>query len=168
MSHIVVLGAGIGGVSMTFELREALGKQHKITLVNDNPYFQFTPSNPWVGVGWREKANITVELAPLMKKHGVDFLQASAEKLEPDTNTLRVSQGRVLTYDYLVIATGPGTGFRRDRSVWVRRDIPNRSVRSIMLQKRMKPGRRFATIPARLSLARCRARPVMDLLMNTP
>ncbi len=111
MSHIVVLGAGIGGVSMTFELREALDKQHKITLVNDNPYFQFTPSNPWVGVGWREKANITVELAPLMKKHGVDFLQASAEKLEPDTNTLRVSQGRVLTYDYLVIATGPELAF---------------------------------------------------------
>jgi sulfide:quinone oxidoreductase len=53
MAHVVVMGAGIGGISMTFELRESLAKDHKITLVSNNPYFQFTPSNPWVGQGRR-------------------------------------------------------------------------------------------------------------------
>lgn len=51
MARIIVLGAGIGGISMAYELKEALGRAHAITLVSNNPYFQFTPSNPWVGVG---------------------------------------------------------------------------------------------------------------------
>ncbi|MGE3247527.1 MAG: NAD(P)/FAD-dependent oxidoreductase, partial [Beijerinckiaceae bacterium] len=90
MAHVVVLGAGIGGVSMTYELREKLGKAHQITLVNNNPYFQFTPSNPWVGVGWRDKKSITIELDSLMKKFGVAFVHASAEKLHADQNKLEV------------------------------------------------------------------------------
>ena len=48
MSHIVVLGAGTGGMPAAYELREKLGREHRITLVNAVDYFQFVPSNPWV------------------------------------------------------------------------------------------------------------------------
>ena len=67
-ADIVVLGAGLGGISMVFDLKAELGKNHQIVLVNKTESFQFTPSNPWVGVGWRTKGDITIELAPLMKK----------------------------------------------------------------------------------------------------
>ena len=53
MAKIVVIGAGIGGMSAAYELREALGKAHEITLVGQGPEFGFTPSNPWLAVGWR-------------------------------------------------------------------------------------------------------------------
>ena len=46
MSRIVVLGAGLGGMPAAYELRELLDKQHTITVVNANEYFQFVPSNP--------------------------------------------------------------------------------------------------------------------------
>ena len=55
MAHIVVLGAGTGGMPAAYELREELASAHRITVVNAVDYFQFVPSNPWVAVGWRER-----------------------------------------------------------------------------------------------------------------
>jgi len=46
MSHIVVLGAGTGGMRAAYELREKLGREHRVTVVNAVDYFQFVPSNP--------------------------------------------------------------------------------------------------------------------------
>ena len=36
-----------------YEIRELLGKEHRVTVVNSTDYFQFVPSNPWLAVGWR-------------------------------------------------------------------------------------------------------------------
>ena len=55
MAHIVIMGAGIGGMPAAYELRALLPKEHRITVVNATDTFQFTPSNPWVAVGWRER-----------------------------------------------------------------------------------------------------------------
>jgi len=111
MARIIVLGAGIGGVSMAYELRAAVAREHAITLVSNNPYFQFTPSNPWVGVGWRTKADITVELAPLAAKFGIEFVQQTAQRLHPAENRLELADGRSISYEYIVIATGPELAF---------------------------------------------------------
>ena len=51
MAHIVILGAGTGGMSAAYELRAQIDKAHRITVVNALDYFQFVPSNPWVAVG---------------------------------------------------------------------------------------------------------------------
>ena len=48
MVHIVVLGAGIGGMPTAFELRNKLDSSHRITVVNAVDYFQFVPSNSWL------------------------------------------------------------------------------------------------------------------------
>ncbi len=42
-ADIVVLGAGLGGISMVFDLKAELGKSHRITLINKTESFQFTP-----------------------------------------------------------------------------------------------------------------------------
>lgn len=111
MAHIIVLGAGVGGISAAYELRNALGRQHKITLLSNLPYFQFTPSNPWVGVGWRKRQDITIDLAPLMAKRGIAFDATGAARLNPAENLIELNDGRAFTYDYLVIATGPELAF---------------------------------------------------------
>ncbi|AXS39844.1 FAD-dependent oxidoreductase [Breoghania sp. L-A4] len=111
MAHIVILGGGIAGVSAAYEIHEALGKSHKVTVVSKAPYFQFTPSNPWVAVKWRTKADITIDLATTLPRHGVDFIHASAEKVMPEDNKVALSSGEPIAYDYLVIATGPELAF---------------------------------------------------------
>ncbi len=111
MAHIVILGGGVAGVSAAYEVREALGKAHKVTVVSKAPYFQFTPSNPWVAVKWRTKEDITVDLASTLPRHGVDFVHASAEKVLPEENKVELSTGGPIAYDYLIIATGPELAF---------------------------------------------------------
>ena len=111
MAHIVVLGAGLGGSIQAFEIRENVGKDHQITCISNKPYFQFTPSNPWAGVGWRKKKEITVELEPVMKKRGIDFICDGATKLDPEENRIELESGKSVSYDFLVIATGPELAF---------------------------------------------------------
>ncbi len=111
MAHVVVLGAGLGGSIQAFELRETLGSSHKVTCISNKSYFQFTPSNPWAGVGWRKKEEITVELEAPMTRRGIDFICDPAKKLDPENNRIELESGKTVDYDYLVIATGPDLAF---------------------------------------------------------
>ena len=81
MSHIVVLGAGIGGMPCAYELKSVLGSYHKITLINERDYFQFTPSNPWVAVGKRQRNAITFKIRPYLEKKKIDFIDKRLIKL---------------------------------------------------------------------------------------
>ena len=111
MADIVVLGAGLGGSIQTYELKETLSKNDKLTVISNKPYFQFTPSNPWAGVGWRKKDDIIIDLAPVMKRRGIEFICDGAEKLDPDAQVITLASGKEVSYDYLVIATGPDLAF---------------------------------------------------------
>ena len=111
MAHIVVLGAGIGGMSAAYEIREKLGKDHRVTLVGESEQFSFTPSNPWVAVGWRKPAEIQVGVRPHLARKGIEFDAGGAQRVVPEASHLLMRDGRRLDYDYLVIATGPRLAF---------------------------------------------------------
>ena len=111
MAHIVVLGAGTGGMPAAYELREELGSEHEITMVNEREYFQFVPSNPWVAVGWRDRDNITFDIRPHLERKGINFVAKRCDKIDAGGNTLTFDDGETLQYDYLVIATGPRLAF---------------------------------------------------------
>ncbi len=111
MAHIVILGAGTGGMPAAYEMREALGKEHKITVVNAVDYFQFVPSNPWIGVGWRERDDITFPIRPYLERKGIDFVAQRVDKIDADNSRLELANGESLAYDYLLIATGPKLAF---------------------------------------------------------
>ncbi|RTZ76314.1 MAG: NAD(P)/FAD-dependent oxidoreductase [Gammaproteobacteria bacterium] len=111
MAHIVVLGAGTGGMPAAYELRDILGTEHQVTLINERDYFQFVPSNPWVAVGWRDRASITFDIRPHVERKGINFIAKRVEKINAENNKLEFSDGEGLDYDYLVIATGPRLAF---------------------------------------------------------
>lgn len=111
MASIVVLGAGIGGMSVAYELRALLGKEHAVTVVGEGGQFSFTPSNPWVAVGWRKPSDIQIGVRPHLAKKGIAFEDAGAAEVLPAENRLRLRDGRELAYDYLVITTGPRLAF---------------------------------------------------------
>jgi len=111
MAKIVVMGAGIGGISQVYELRKALGNDHDIVLVGDSDHFEFTPSNPWVAVGWRKAEQIKVNLPELMSKYGIQFNSSGVQRLHPEENRLELNDESSISYDYLVIATGPKLAF---------------------------------------------------------
>ncbi len=111
MAHIVILGAGIGGLPMAYDMQRLIGPHDKITVVSNVDYFHFVPSNPWVAVNWRKRDDIQFPIAPYLAKKGIDFVAVGAKRLHPQENRLELVDGRSITYDYLVLATGPKLAF---------------------------------------------------------
>lgn len=111
MAHIAILGAGTGGMPAAYELRAALGSQHRITVVNAVDYFQFVPSNPWLAVGWRTRSAITFPITPHLKRRNIEFIAQSVCKIDAAQNRLEMADGSNLCYDHLLITTGPKLSF---------------------------------------------------------
>ncbi|CAD6875051.1 NAD(P)/FAD-dependent oxidoreductase [Methylomonas fluvii] len=111
MARIVVLGAGIGGVPMAYEMKETVGNAHEVVVISDSPTFHFVPSNPWVPPKWRKPEDLKIELAPVMAKKGINFIQKAAIKVDPANNKIDLADGSSVEYDYLIIATGPRLAF---------------------------------------------------------
>lgn len=111
MARIVILGAGIGGVPMAYEMKETVGNNHDVIVISDTPTFHFVPSNPWIPPKWRKPEDLKIELAPVMKKKGIEFIQKAAAKVDPVNNQVLLDDGSAVAYDFLVIATGPRLAF---------------------------------------------------------
>ncbi|MCP5266974.1 MAG: NAD(P)/FAD-dependent oxidoreductase [Burkholderiaceae bacterium] len=111
MAHIVIMGAGIGGLPMAFEMKGLARPGDRITVVSNTPRFHFVPSNPWVAVSWRKRGDIELSLAEVLGRKGIDAITVGARRVHPEQNQLELEDGRMLDYDYLVIATGPKLAF---------------------------------------------------------
>ena len=111
MAHIVIIGAGIGGMPAAYEMRERLPKEHRVTVVSAVDYFQFVPSNPWIAVGWRQREDIVLQVGPLLAKKGIEFIAQAVTAIDAPGNQLTLANGEALAYDYLVITTGPKLSF---------------------------------------------------------
>ncbi len=111
MAHVVIIGAGLGGVPCAYEMRKRLSKAHRVTLIGSSPYFEFTPSNPWVAVGWRNLAKTRIALREPLAAKGIDWIEHPVVSIDAERRTLTLADGRSIDYDYLVIATGPKLAF---------------------------------------------------------
>jgi len=111
MAHIVILGAGIGGMPMAYEMRETARPEDKITVISNTATFHFVPSNPWVAVNWRGRKDIEFEAAPYLAKKNIEFIAVGAKRVHPDRNEVELADGRHVGYDFLIIATGPKLAF---------------------------------------------------------
>ncbi len=111
MAHVVILGAGLGGMPMAYEMQAALRPGDKVTVLGNGPNFHFVPSNPWVAVNWRKRKDIEFAVAPCLEKRGIAFNPAGAKRVHPERNAIELNDGGTLNYDYLVIATGPKLAF---------------------------------------------------------
>lgn len=112
MAHIVFVGAGIGGMSGAYELRGKLAKnQHNISLINDGRLFQFVPSNPWIAVGWRKRKQTSLDAGKYLAKKGIRFIPHALTHLDAEAGRLTLRDGSQISYDYLVITTGPKLNF---------------------------------------------------------
>ena len=107
MSRIVVMGAGLGGMSAAYELRDTLGAGHEITVVGQGPHFGFTPSNPWLAVGWRKPEAITLPAAECLGRKGIRFVPDGVICIDAGANRVLTTAGEEIGYDYLLICTGP-------------------------------------------------------------
>ena len=111
MAHIVIIGAGIGGMPMAYEMQELARPGDRVTVVSNAPTFHFVPSNPWVAVNWRKRDDLEFPVAEYLGRKGIGFTAAGAKRVHPERNQVELGDGTMLDYDFLVIATGPRLAF---------------------------------------------------------
>ncbi len=108
--RILVLGSSFGGFNAAIRLRKLLGGEHGITVVSADPMFTFTPSLPWVAMGWREPSTIQHPVAERLRKAGISHTQDTITRLEPAA-CRAIGESGTYDYDYLVAATGSELDF---------------------------------------------------------
>jgi sulfide:quinone oxidoreductase len=111
MAHIVILGAGLGGMSMAYEMKAMARPGDRVTVISRDARFHFVPSNPWVAVDWRKRKDIEIDPAEPLAKKGIEFIPIGARRVDPEGNRIVLEDDRIIEYDYLVIATGPKLAF---------------------------------------------------------
>jgi len=125
MAKILVLGAGISGHTAAAFLKKKLGSKHHVVVVSPAAYYQWIPSNIWVGVGKMTIDQVRFKLKPVYDRWKIDFKQAKATTLFPEggaamdrpyvaiehTGEERRGEVEYVDYDYLVNATGPKLNF---------------------------------------------------------
>jgi len=111
MAQVVVLGAGLSGTLMAYELVPQLRPDDRLTVIGQGPRYHFVPSNPWVAIGWRERSDIEIDLAEVMRHKGIRYLSQGARRVHPQENRIELEDGSSVAYDYLVIGTGPDLAF---------------------------------------------------------
>jgi sulfide:quinone oxidoreductase len=112
MAKVVVLGAGIGGISAAYELRSLLGDKAEVTVVSDSAWFQFVPSNPWVALNWRKPEDIEIHLPDVLARFGIGFEAGGAKHILTAENSIELNDGRRLAYDLSRHRDGAGARFR--------------------------------------------------------
>ncbi len=118
-ARIVIVGSGLGGLGMANRLRKQLDGA-KITLLDAKKVHHYQPGFTLVATGiWPvgKVSNTNKELIPA----GVDWIQEMAREFKPDSNQVVTDSGRVLDYDYLVVATGVHLDFEQIEGMDVNR-----------------------------------------------
>ncbi|ACK70124.1 FAD-dependent pyridine nucleotide-disulphide oxidoreductase [Gloeothece citriformis PCC 7424] len=110
MSHIVIIGAGIGGLPTAYELRHLLPKSHQITLISESESFTFIPSLPWVALGLKSLKQIQLNIPKLIQNKGIEWVLGKVTGLDPQAQQINVGN-TMIKYDYLIIATGASLNF---------------------------------------------------------
>ena len=76
MAEVVVIGAGLSGTLMAYELLPQMRKDDRLTVVSQGAVYHFVPSNPWVAIGWRKQSEIEIDLVEVMKRKRIQLLTA--------------------------------------------------------------------------------------------
>lgn len=103
---VVVLGGSFGGLTAALEVKRLAGDLVDVTLISADKDFVFLPSLPWLILGSRKQADITLGAADILEPRGIAFIHETVQAVKPDT--LKVcTENQEYPYDYLVISTGP-------------------------------------------------------------
>lgn len=104
--HVVVVGAGWGGSTVSKYVRMLSDQRVDVTLIEPNPAFVSCPISNLVLAGQRQLSDITHSYDQLVARHGVRLVRGRVEAVDADQRQVRLEDGSRIGYDRLVLAPG--------------------------------------------------------------
>ncbi len=106
MRRLVILGAGTAGTMMANHLRPKLGSSEwSIAIVDQEKTHYYQPGFLFLPFDTYKPKQLKRPIEKFIPK-GVDLVKEAIDRIVPETNSVRLADGRVLDYDILIIATG--------------------------------------------------------------
>ena len=105
LPHVVILGAGFGGLTAA----RALTKHAQVSLIDRHNFQTFLPLLYQVSTAGLAADHVAYPIRGALRKTNVQFRMGTPEKLNAATNELTLADGQVIKFDHLVIAMGSTT-----------------------------------------------------------
>jgi NADH:ubiquinone reductase (H+-translocating) len=101
--HIVIVGAGFGGIEVAKALQ---GASASVTVIDRRNYTLFQPLLYQVATAALSPADIATPIRALLHASNIDMLLDEVVELDAEGAQIKTRSGRQLGYDLLVLATG--------------------------------------------------------------
>ena len=103
--RVLIAGGGAAGITVAARLRRTGPADLDIAVIESSDVHYYQPAFTLVGAG-AYKLDATRKSEAKLIPSGVTHIAAAVKEFEPANNRVTLSDGTVVTYDYLVVATG--------------------------------------------------------------
>ena len=126
MRKILILGGGTGGTIMANKLRSILDRSEwGITLVDQYKTHYYQPGFLFIPFGIYNKNDVIKPKSDFFPP-GVNVIFSEIDLIEGDKNQVKLGNGKILNYDYMILATG--TQIRPDETPGLKMDLWYKSI----------------------------------------
>ena len=106
MKKILILGGGTAGTMAANKLRKALPiSEWSVTVVDADDKHRYQPGFLFMPFGTYKPEQVTKSRRKYLSK-GVSLVYGQIDQVDADANSVLLTDGQKLTYDYLIIASG--------------------------------------------------------------
>lgn len=135
MEHVVIIGNGISGVTLSRHIRKLSDK--KITIISaESDYFFSRTALMYVYMGHLKFEHTQPYENWFWKKNNIELKKGYINSIDTDNKTLYFAEGDQMSYDKLVIATGskpnkfgwPGEDLKGVQGLYSKQDLENLEI----------------------------------------
>src|SRR6266545_3945241 len=106
LKNMLILGAGTAGTIMANHLRKKVDRSSwRIQIVDEQPGHYYQPGFLFMPFGIYTEKDVIKPKRRFIPR-GVEYVEASVERIDAEKNRVRLANGSELPYDVLIIATG--------------------------------------------------------------
>jgi len=102
---IVIVGGGLAGISTASRLSNMLSNAHITVIEPNQKSVSYQPGNTFIGGGIYSKDDVMYDTNHFIPD-GVEMIWEKATEFDPDNDRLTTSTGKIISYDFLVVAAG--------------------------------------------------------------
>jgi NADH:ubiquinone reductase (H+-translocating) len=106
--HVIIVGAGFAGLSAVGRLRRA---PVRVTIIDRNLYSTFQPLLYQVATGGLNPGDISYPVGSFTARRHTRYMRGDLATVDAQARHVRLTDGRELGYDYLILATGVSAAY---------------------------------------------------------
>lgn len=105
---MLIVGGGFGGIKAALKL--ASRDEFKVTLLSDKPAFHYHPMLYHTATGGKRSVS-EIPLVDILEHKNIQIVIGTAEILDRENKTIKISDGEMFHYDALILALGAITNY---------------------------------------------------------